>query len=147
MSSYGSNNFYPFYVLQYRASRKVQRMSYVAKGLYRELIDEQFLEGSLPSSVEALAEICGCPVKVMEREWPSISPCFAKEGDRLVNIKVENLRTERDKLRVKRAESGRLGGKAKHLLANAKQKPVRREEKRKEEKRMAEYFQHPRRSK
>lgn len=110
-------------------------MGYIARGLYRELLDEQFLEGSLPSNLEALAEICGCSVKVMEREWPSIAPCFEKQGDRLVNPKIENVRTERDKLRVKRADSGRLGGKAKHSLANAKQMPVRREEKSREEKR------------
>ncbi len=112
MSSHGANPYYPWYVQDFRASRKVQRMNYIEQGLYRQLIDEQFLEGGLPSDFASLADICGCPVKVMERAWPALSPCFEKRGENLINSKIENLRTEKDRIRVKRVESGRLGGKA-----------------------------------
>src|SRR5581483_8150888 len=134
MSSHGANAYYPWYVQDFRASRKVQRMSYISRGLYRELLDEQFLEGSLPTDLQSLAEICGCPLKVMEKAWPEIQACFQESGGKLLNAKLELIRTERDQLRVKRAQSGRLGGIAKQTQASAKHKPYRREEKREKSK-------------
>lgn len=121
MSSHGANAYLRWYVRDFRSSRKVQRMGYIAKGLYRELLDEEFLEGSLPNDIEALAEICGCPLKVMEKVWEEIKPCFQETDGRLVNVKLETLRTDQDQIRVKRAEAGRRGGIAKQLAANAKQ--------------------------
>lgn len=115
--------YYRWFVRDYRANRKVQRMGYVARGLYRELLDEQWLEGSLPHDITSLADICECPIEVMEKAWPEISPCFQEIDGRLINVKLESMRTELDKTRVKRVESGRLGGIAKHVLANAKHVP------------------------
>jgi uncharacterized protein YdaU (DUF1376 family) len=123
MSSHGANAYTKWYVRDFRSSRKVQRMGYLARGFYRELLDEEFLEGSIPNDVAALADICGCPLKVMEKAWPEISPCFQEIDGRLFNTKLESLRTEQDKIRVKRAEAGRLGGIAKQTAANAKQLP------------------------
>jgi uncharacterized protein YdaU (DUF1376 family) len=133
MSSHGANAYYPWFVRDYRSSRKVQRMGWAARGFYRELLDEEFLEGSLPTDITALADICGCPVKVMEKAWHEIRPCFDEVDGRLVNAKLEEIRTERDQIRVKRAEAGRRGGIAKQLLANAKQKPYSRAKQSREE--------------
>jgi uncharacterized protein YdaU (DUF1376 family) len=113
-------SYYKWFVRDYRANRKVQRMSYVARGLYRDLLDEQWLDGSLPEDLTALADICGCSVKVMEKYWPEIAPCFDLVDGRLINPKLETMRTEQDKVRIKRVESGRLGGMAKQTQANAK---------------------------
>jgi hypothetical protein len=124
MSSHGANAYYPWYVRDYRSSRKVQRMGYIARGLYRELLDEEFLEGSLPDDIGALADICGCPVRVMERAWKELEPCFQQIDGRLVNEKLEEMRTEKDKIRVKRADAGRKGGIAKQKVANANQVPA-----------------------
>jgi hypothetical protein len=96
-------------------------MGWAAKGLYRELLDEEFMEGSLPNDIAALADICGCPVKVMEKAWPQLKPCFEEVDGRLVNVKLEEIRTEKDRIRIKRGEAGRLGGLAKQSLANGKQ--------------------------
>ncbi len=132
--------YYRWRVQDFRASRKVQRMGYLARGFYRELLDEEWLEGSLPSDVAALADICGCPVKVMEKVWPEILPCFREVDGRLINDKLESLRTEQDTLRVKRRAAGQLGGiakqtsaDAKQVLASAEHVTYRREEKRREE--------------
>lgn len=116
--------FYRWFVRDYRASRKVQRMGYTARGFYRELLDEEWLQGSIPNDLESLAEICGCPMKVMEKTWSEISPCFTAVNGRLVNEKLESLRTEQDALRVKRIAAGRLGGLAKQSVANANQAPA-----------------------
>lgn len=113
--------YYPWRVKDFRANRKVQRMGYLARGLYRELLDEEWLEGSLPLDLASLADICGCPTDIFEQTWPEIVPCFEEFEGRLFNVKLENLRTAKDAERVKRARAGRTGAFAKIGVANAKQ--------------------------
>jgi uncharacterized protein YdaU (DUF1376 family) len=93
-------------------------MGYIAKGLYRELLDEAWVEGSIPNDMNALADICGCPVEVMTEAWPRIVVCWIlNENGRWANEKLESLRTEVDAIRVIKAEAGRLGGLAKTRVA------------------------------
>ena len=99
-------------------------MGYIAKGLYRELLDEAWIEGSLPADMQSLAEICGCPVEVLIQAWPEVAPCFEEREGRLFNAKLENQRTEKDAERVKKANAGRSGAIAKIALANARQLQV-----------------------
>lgn len=109
----------------WRANRKVQRMHYIARGLYRELLDEQWSEGSIPDNVQELADICGCPLSVMELYWPEIEEFFEEsEDDRLINPKLEKQRTDQDTKRVNQARAGRIGAfaklnKAQDVVANA----------------------------
>jgi hypothetical protein len=79
--------YYKWHWQQYRANRGVQRMDYVAKGLYRELLDEQWVDGSMPADMSEFADICGCPVQVMQEKWPQIAGCFIQdeESGRLFN--------------------------------------------------------------
>jgi hypothetical protein len=114
--------YYKWWWLDWRANRRVQRMSWQARGLYRELLDEQWKKGSIPSDPQGLAEVCGCTVAEMGRYWLEIAPCFkAREDGRLVNSKMENQRTDTDAKRVRLADAGRIGGrvqaKAKRMLA------------------------------
>lgn len=93
-------------------------MGYIAKGLYRELLDEAWVEGSIPNDMSTLADICGCPIDVMDDAWPRIVVCWIlNENGRWINEKLESLRTEVDAIRVIKAESGRLGGLAKTKAA------------------------------
>jgi hypothetical protein len=102
--------FYKWFWQEYRANRKVQRMGYVARGLYRELLDECWAEGSIPDDLETLADICGCPVAVMETEWQLLKGCFISKDGRLINGKLHSVRTEEDAARVAMSEGGRKGG-------------------------------------
>jgi len=138
--------YYKWYWQKFRSSRCVQRMGYVARGLYRELLDEQWDKGGIPNSIEALANICDCPAEIMALEWPKIAPCFAvKKGKFLLNGTLESYRTETDTKRKNLQMSGRAGAvskinkinadlaNAEQLLskcqANAKQMPYRRVDK------------------
>lgn len=136
--------YYKWFWQDFRADRNVQRMDYVAKGLYRELLDECWVEGNLPVDHQSLADLCDCPVEVLANAWQMLSKCFLEIDGRLVSPLIESLRTEQDSLRVKRAASGKLGGVAKSSvvsadLASAKQTEANAskchiEEKRREEK-------------
>ena len=95
-------------------------MSYVERGLYRDLLDECWAEGSIPSSHAELAEICDCPEHVIADAWPKLSKCFIEAGrDRLLNLRLEAERTETDKIRATRARAGKAGGSSKLRNANA----------------------------
>ena len=119
--------YYKWHWLEWRGSRTVQRMSYIERGLYRELLDECWSEGGIPDDIDALAEICGCPSDVMESAWQVLSKCFEMSGNSLangtqllVNKRIENERTAKDKERVQKSINGRLGGSAKSLKSNKK---------------------------
>lgn len=103
--------YYPWHVKDYRANRKVQRMSYVERGLYRELIDECWVEGAIPDDLAALAEICGCPFDAMADAWAKIRPCFVEHPDNpalLVNPRVEDVREVIEDKRAKASRAGQL---------------------------------------
>lgn len=120
--------YYKWYWQDWRSNRAVQRMSYVERGLYRELLDECWSEGGIPTDMESLADICGCPVEVMANAWQVLARCFHLVDGCYRNEKLDSLRTERDAVRVKRKDAGRLGGLRKSLnekdsVANASHLP------------------------
>jgi hypothetical protein len=98
---------------KFRLSRKVGRMNYIERGLYRDLLDEQWEKGSVSGEAEDMADICGCPVDVMANAWQVIGKCFDCIEGRFVNATLEEQRTEKDAERIKRSKSGHLGGVAK----------------------------------
>lgn len=110
--------YYKWLWRDYRANRKVQNMNYIERGLYRELLDECWAEGSIPDDVEELAEICGCPADVMANAWPKLSKCFLLSDGVWINEKLDSLRTASDSARVARANSGKKGGLARSKASN-----------------------------
>ena len=108
--------YYKWFWQDWRANRKIQRMSYIERGLYRELLDECWVEGSIPNDIKELADICGCPENVMADAWQVLSSCFELLDDNtLINEKLHSLRTEKDVERLKKAENGKKGGLAKAI--------------------------------
>jgi uncharacterized protein YdaU (DUF1376 family) len=117
--------YYRWHWRDFRASRKVQRMSYIERGLYRELLDECWAVGYIPNDLAELADICGCPEQVLADAWQMLSKCFVERDGVLINEKLDSVRTETDKTRATRAAAGRAGALAKvKSLANAKQMPA-----------------------
>lgn len=116
--------WYPWYPVDYRASRNANRLDYIARGLYRELLDECWVEGAIPDDIEKLADIARCPVGVMAEAWPTLRKLFfpldGLDGLYLSSKRLEIERTAEDRVRAARANAGRKGGMAK--AENAKQK-------------------------
>ena len=116
--------FLRWYVTDYRASRRVQRLSWQERGIYRELLDECWIEGSIPDDIDRLAEIVGCQRGVMAEAWANLKPMFAPlegmDGMYLTSRRLETERSDDDAFRVKKSHAGRKGGLAK--ASNAKQK-------------------------
>ena len=104
--------YYKWHWRDYRANRRVQRMPWQAKGLYRELLDEFWTEGSLPTSLADLADIAGCTAEEIGHWWPYIEACWEERGGRLYNAKMDEQRTAIDAARVAMIKGGKRGGKA-----------------------------------
>lgn len=102
--------YYRWLWRDWRANRKVQRMAWQARGLYRELLDEFWAEGSIPDDLDQLADICGCTRAEMEQFWPQIEPAWERVEGGYRNAKMESQRTSKDAERITKANSGRKGG-------------------------------------
>jgi uncharacterized protein YdaU (DUF1376 family) len=140
--------YYKWFWQDWRANRKAQRMSYIERGLYRELLDECWVEGFIPNDISTLAEICGCPNEVMANAWQVLESCFELIDNKYINKKMESMRTEKDTERLIKSLNGKKGGDSKSLnnkpkkasakqvlaSANQVQASANIEEKRREEK-------------
>lgn len=107
--------YYKWEVQAYRATREVQRMTWQQRGMYRELLDECWVEGGFPNKAAAIAEIIGCTVEELNEAWPTLKQRFVLDETTRVwhNERLDSVRTEADMLRVKRALAGKAGGTAK----------------------------------
>lgn len=112
--------YYKWLWRDWRSNRRVQRMSPEARGLYRELLDEFWAEGSLSEDMAQLADAANCPVEMMVRFWPEIGPCFEERDGRLYNRKMDEQRTATDRARIAMAEGGSVGGKKSNSFTRAK---------------------------
>lgn len=121
MSNLKPLGYYKWHWQDWRANRHVQRMTYIERGLYRELLDECWSEGGIPDDIEKLADICGCHVDVMANAWQMLGKCFVAKGGLLVNERLEKERTEKDAHRVKMAQNGKTGGISKSMKDNEKE--------------------------
>lgn len=123
--------YYKWYWRDWRGSRAVQKMTALERGIYRELLDEQWRLGSLKNDREWLANAALCTSEEIDAAWPVLAPMFqpldGTDGQLIANDRLEAERTEADRQRVSRAVAGSLGGKAKasakHVLAPAKHLP------------------------
>lgn len=106
-----------WYVTDYRASRRVQRLTWQERGIYRELLDECWIEGCIPDEAEKLADIVGCPRGVMTEAWVNIRPLFVPieglDGMYVTSRRLETERSADDAYRVSRSLAGQKGGLAK----------------------------------
>lgn len=105
---------YQWYPSDYLADEHVQQMTLEAEGAYRRLLDHQWLNGSIPAEIKALAKICRkLPAGRMRKLWEMIAPCFVPADDNplaLVNRRMERVRAERVAFTEERSASGRKGG-------------------------------------
>lgn len=113
MSRQKSLPYMRWYVTDYRASRNANRLTWQERGIYRELLDECWVEGSIPDDVAQLADIARCPLDIMEAAWPQIRALFTASGEDLVSRRLEIERSADDAERVRKAMAGRKGGLAK----------------------------------
>jgi uncharacterized protein YdaU (DUF1376 family) len=120
--------YYKWLWRDWRANRRVQRMSWQARGLYRELLDEFWAEGSIPDDNHSLADICGCTADEMMMYWPEVEPCWERVEGGLRNAKMDQQRTQKDSERAAKARAGRTGGLVSNSRTRAEEKEASAEQ-------------------
>jgi uncharacterized protein YdaU (DUF1376 family) len=119
--------WYPWYVADYRASRRVQSLSIVQRGIYRELLDECWVKGFISDDVVELARICAISVSLMERHWPAVRTLFVQvkgvDGGFLTSERLERERAQIDKRRAQAADAGRRSAAARNGRSTTVQRP------------------------
>ena len=122
---------FQFHIHDYRGSRSVQRMSYAQRGMYIEMLVEQWDKGSLPDCPHTCADLLGGTDEEWVSNWPVLRRKFVErrnkprtddEADiptdydphrRIVNLRLEQYRRSLRLLKNSRAEAGKKGGHAK----------------------------------
>jgi uncharacterized protein YdaU (DUF1376 family) len=104
---------YQWYPRDYMSDEAVALMSYEQRGIYRDLLDRQWLEGSIPADLSQLAAILRIPVSRFEKLWPQVSAKFKPAGEgRLVNTRMEREREKQDAYRELQRQKGISSGRA-----------------------------------
>lgn len=93
---------FQFYFKDWRSSSRVSRMSFKERGMYLELLIEQWDKGPLPLEPRVLAECIGAKDTDFAKCWPTLKACFLHTPDGWVNERLERERVKQQ-LRGRRA--------------------------------------------
>lgn len=107
---------FQFYVKEWRSSRAVQRMSMSARGVYLEMLLEQWEKETLPDNAEEVAEIIATTDAQMAEvvgAWSAVRRKFVTieaQPGRIQNVRLEKVREARLRFIEQNRENGRKGG-------------------------------------
>ena len=97
----------------YEADEAVKLMTYEQEGIYHRLLDHQWLHGSIPADPKQIAMLVPkVPPKRFLSLWPGIAGKFVEDGGRLVNRKLEKVRTATAAFKAAKAAAGRASAEA-----------------------------------
>jgi uncharacterized protein YdaU (DUF1376 family) len=102
---------FPFYVRDWRASRKVQRMTYGERGMYLEMLSEEWDQGAAPATAADCASTLGGSLEEWAGAWPKLVVCFVprRRDGLLINRKLESIRREKRKYHNVQSQNGLAG--------------------------------------
>jgi uncharacterized protein YdaU (DUF1376 family) len=95
-------------------------MSLAEKGLYLDLLDRHYAEGSLPSDEAMLARLTGASPAEFNRAWRRVQMEFESDPSqpgRLIQPEVSAELAAMDRYAAQQAEKGRKGGRPKKAVA------------------------------
>lgn len=102
--------WYPMYVNDWLTSRKVRRLTWAQQGIYKRLLDEEWVGGPLDGDARRIADDINAPVEDVEAV---LSACFFQAINGWMNERLEEIRAEQLSKSEALAKAGRKGGKAK----------------------------------
>lgn len=110
---------YPWYVNDWLGSSTRAVMSAEQRGIYRDLLDVCWREGSLPSDDGTLQRIAAVTDKEWRRSWPGVKDKFELRDGRLWNAKVDAKRPKVAQAKANRSASATKAAEARWSNASA----------------------------
>lgn len=106
---------YPWYFQDWRDSESRMAMTMEERGLYRELLDYAYKDGSLPADEATLRKIAGATEKEWKRSAPKALARFRKstEDGRLYHHRVDSVLVEVERWHEQRRNAGIKSAEAK----------------------------------
>ena len=97
--------WFPWNPRQWQASRKVQHMTWSARGIYRELMDECWFKRAIPSSLEGISDLLEIDPEELAHALPQFIQCFELlEDGTMFSPHIERVRTDTDSYRLSQAK-------------------------------------------
>lgn len=105
--------YYAWYPRDFALNERVAAMTLEEEGAYRRLLDHQWLHGSIPADLGAIAAICkNISASRMKKLWVRLEPCFsvmAWDPTRLTNRRLELERAITEEKLARQVERGKRG--------------------------------------
>jgi len=103
---------FQWYPKDYLSDENVALMTLEQEGAYTRLLNYCWLQGSIPSDIDALARLCRVSAEDMDRIWPGVEKCFQGRGERLTHGRLEKERRKQSSYRDAKKAAGVAGAKA-----------------------------------
>lgn len=105
---------FQFYVKEWRSSRAIMRMTFAQRGMYLEMLLEQWENLSLPDSAEVCADIIGGKPSEWIRNWAALRRNFVDGSapGRIVNARLERERAKQRNGHQRASDRGSAGAAA-----------------------------------
>lgn len=108
-----SSPAFQFYVKEWRSSRAIMRMSFAQRGMYLEMLCEQWENLSLPDSPEEVAEIVGGSTYEWSRNWDVLRRKFVSNDDGTIyNLRLQKEREKQKSHSKRQSDRGKAGAAA-----------------------------------
>lgn len=102
---------YPWYVHDWRQSMMRLRLSPIGRYVYRELLDQCYIDGSIPNEPELLAKIVDLPRREFDKVWSDVSRAFdLREDGRYHHSKADTVLTEIERWKEQKSNAGKRSG-------------------------------------
>lgn len=124
--------WYKWFVRDWLTSPTRFKLSMLERGLYREILDVHYAEGSIPADEKVLARMVAATPEEFAEAWPAVSVFFEphdKDSSRLVNPRAAAVIKEQDKWQKNQRVNGSKGGRPKKTDGLAKRKRSQTESK------------------
>ena len=108
--------WYRWYAGDWLGSPTRLDMSAAERGVYRDLLDWHYIEGSIPADETKLRRRLAVTDQEFAATWPAVSRKFEPDPDnpdRLINRRAVNVMAETAKFSRKQTENGKKGGRPK----------------------------------
>ena len=102
-----------WYPTDWLASGTRLDMSAAERGVFRDLLDYQYAEGSIPADEVALQRRCAVTTEEFQSTWPAVSKKFIphpEEAGRLINERAAGVIAESQAISESQVEKGKKGG-------------------------------------